>query len=117
MNEDTEKQGEKQAFDPVKNIAPYMWKKGQSGNPKGRPKGLTMKEWLREYFQTMTDEEREEYLEGINKIDLFKMAEGNPAQETKVDAKIEVDYDPELKQKVETNIKGLLNIPNEQLTN
>ena len=45
------------------------------------------------------------------------MAEGNPAQETKVDAKIEVDYDPELKQKVETNIKGLLNIPNEQLTN
>lgn len=113
MEELTEKQGEKQAHNPIKNIAPYMWKKGQSGNPKGRPKGQTMKEWLREYFQTMTDEEREEYLDGINKIDLFKMAEGNPAQETKVEGKLEVSYDPETKNKVEGNIDSLLGLTEE----
>ena len=57
---------------------PWLWKKGQSGNLKGRPKGSTMKEYIRTYLSKLTDEERDEWLDGINKIELFRMAEGNP---------------------------------------
>jgi hypothetical protein len=60
-----------------------MYKKGQSGNPSGRPKGISMKEYLKVKFASMTEDEREEFMEGINKLDLLKMAEGNP--ETKTD--------------------------------
>lgn len=66
---------------------PWLWKKGQSGNLSGRPKGKSMKDYVREYLSKMTDEERDGWLEGINKIDLFKMAEGNP--DTKNDNHIE----------------------------
>jgi len=60
------------------NTKPWLWKKGQSGNLKGRPKGSTMKEYVRTFLSRMTDEERDEWLEGIPKIEIFKMAEGNP---------------------------------------
>lgn len=62
-------------------ILPYMWKKGQSGNPAGRPKGKTMKEYARELLECQTDEERQEFLHGIPKHDIWKMAEGNPTSE------------------------------------
>lgn len=62
---------------------PWLWKKGQSGNLKGRPKGKTMKEWAREYLSKMTDEERDEWMSGLDKHVVWKMAEGNP--ETKTD--------------------------------
>ena len=64
------------------NSRPWLYKKGQSGNPGGRKKGSkTMKTWLKERLAVMTNEEREVFIEGINKLDLFKMAEGNPVTE------------------------------------
>lgn len=62
-------------------LAPYMWKPGQSGNPKGRPKEKTMKEWARDVLQKMTDEERKKFFIGMPKEVIWKMAEGNPAQD------------------------------------
>jgi hypothetical protein len=50
-------------------IAPYMWKKGQSGNPNGRPPGKTMKEYARDYLARMTDDERDAFFEGQSKTD------------------------------------------------
>ena len=65
----------------VERLQPFMWKPGQSGNPSGRPKSKTLKEYMRETLERMTPEERDKFLLGMNKIDIWKMAEGNPAQD------------------------------------
>jgi hypothetical protein len=63
-------------------LLPYMWKKGQSGNPAGRPKGKTMKDYAREMLECMTDEERQDFMHGLPKEIIWKMAEGNPSNNT-----------------------------------
>lgn len=68
---------------PAAHLREFQWKKGQSGNPAGRPKGKSLKEYSRDYLAGMTDDERMEFMNGLNKVDIWKMAEGNP--ETKSD--------------------------------
>jgi hypothetical protein len=81
--EDTEKQAEN-SDKRIANLLPYQWKKGQSGNLHGRPKGKSMKEWAREYLERLTDEERDAFMEGIPKEVIWKMSEGNPKQDTEI---------------------------------
>lgn len=83
----TEKQGNKRGW----NLAPYMFKPGQSGNPKGRTPGKSMKDYARELLNKMTDEERQEYLKGIPKEIIWKMAEGNPTDELKGSLEVSVE--------------------------
>lgn len=109
MNEDTEKQ----AKNKVDYIRPYMWKKGQSGNIMGRPPGRTMKEYARQYLERMTDEERDEWLEGLDKNIIWEMGEGKASQKLEGGLKLEVSYDPETKNKVEGNIDSLLGLTEE----
>lgn len=67
------------------NNRPWLYKKGQSGNPGGRPVGSkTLKTYIKEKFEKMTDEEREEYLEGLDKKTIWEMGEGKAEAKTEL---------------------------------
>ncbi len=76
---------EEETENSPKTDRPWLFKKGQSGNPGGRPAGKSLKQYTREMLAAMTDEERQEFLHGIPKIELFKMAEGNPPQKNETE--------------------------------
>lgn len=64
-----------------KQLQPFQYKKGQSGNPNGRPPGsVSMKVYVRNKLLSMSDEEREEFLEGIDKKTIWEMAEDKAKQ-------------------------------------
>lgn len=68
----------KNSVNPVpKELQPHVFKKGQSGNPNGRPKGsISLKEYAKMMLRQMDDEQRQEYMEGLPKQFIWEMAEG-----------------------------------------
>lgn len=86
MDEDELETGEQNKNSPASHLRPWQYKKGQSGNPSGRPKGISLKEYVKLKFASMTDDEREEFLNGIDKKVLWEMAESKPKQDTEIDA-------------------------------
>ena len=71
-------------------LQPFQWKAGQSGNPKGRKAGKSMKDYAREILSKFTEEERKEFLMGLPKDIIWRMAEGNPAQDAETKIKIDI---------------------------
>lgn len=63
---------------PGERVKPWQFKKGQSGNPAGRPPGKSLKERAKAMLNAMTEEEEQEFLEGIDKRIIWEMAEGKP---------------------------------------
>lgn len=81
-------QKEQLPISKVPQLAPYQFKKGQSGNPKGRPPGKSLKERAKAMLNAMTDEEEQIFLEGIDKKTIWEMAEGKPKQDVDLQGEI-----------------------------
>ena len=86
-----------------------MWEKGQSGNLKGRPKGKTMKEFARSYLLKLSRQDKLKFLKSLSPETLWKMAEGNYAQ----DQNINVNTTFSLRTLLEDKTK--LEVENEQI--
>ena len=66
----------------------WQFQPGQSGNPAGRKPGSSLKDYAKKYLSGMTDEERLEFMRGIDKKVIWEMSEGKA--EAKTESKLEV---------------------------
>ena len=61
---------------------PWLFKPGVSGNPKGRPPGTkSLKTYAKEYLLSLNDEEKLEFMAGMDKRIVWEMAEGKAKQD------------------------------------
>lgn len=84
--EDTEIQAENSRADHLK---PWQFQPGKSGNPGGKPKGtVSLKTYARQMIQEMTDEEKLEFMKGIDKKTVWEMSEGKPKQDIEAEVNV-----------------------------
>lgn len=69
-------------------LKPHQFKTGNPGGP-GRPKGPTLKTWVKNHFEQMTDGERAEFLNKIDPIKAWEMGEGKAESKTEVSGTLE----------------------------
>ena len=70
----------------------HVYKKGQSGNPGGKPVGaVSMKTYVKNKLLAMSPEDREEFLEGIEKKVLWEMSEAKAKQDIDADVKATIN--------------------------
>ena len=77
-------ENEKEKANKASHLQPWQFKKGQSGNPRGRVPGKSLKERAKAMLNAMTEEEEQDFLAGIDKRTIWEMAEGKAEAKTDV---------------------------------
>lgn len=112
MDEEQRENSERDLSKVPKNLQPHVFKKGQIANPNGRPKGsISLKQYAKQMLESMTPEEREEYLEGLPKQFIWEMAEGKADTKTTIKATVDINKiselpDDELDKLIEAGTSG-----------
>ncbi len=90
MDEDEIETGNQANYSQADRIKPWQFQPGKSGNPSGKPKGtVSLKTYARQMIQDMTDEEKLEFMKGIDKKTVWEMSEGKPKQDIEANVTVE----------------------------
>lgn len=88
---DADEQPTEQPRNRAEHLKPWQFQPGKSGNPKGREPGVkSLKVFAREYLLSLNDEEKIEYMKGMDKKTIWEMAEDKPKQGMDVHAKVTI---------------------------
>ena len=87
MEEENTIKPHKKSYDWLKQ---YQFQKGNNANPNGRPKGKSLKTFVREMLESMDDENKAKYLKELDPEFVWKMGEGNPDSKTEETGKTKV---------------------------
>ena len=88
-------------------LKPYQWKKGESGNLKGRPPGKSLKTFVKDYLLSLPDEEKLKFLNHVNPEFAWRMAEGNPKEDVKHSGEIKNLTDEQIKRIISREAKRI----------
>lgn len=87
----TGEQPQKQHKGRAEHLKAWQFKPGKSGNPSGlKPGTKSLKVFAREYLQSLDDDEKIEYMKGMDKKIIWEMAEDKPKQGMEVKADVTI---------------------------
>lgn len=87
--EDTEEPALQYKSRDFSHLKPWQFKPGQSGNPAGKKPGtVSLKTYAQKYLQGLTDDEKLEFMEGIDKKTVWEMAEGKAKQDVEMSGEL-----------------------------